>query len=235
MSATRRILAQLVIAAMLLATLTVSAADYDFPGQKPDRRILKTQEKVDALFENGDYERALFIYRVELAPLGDKFAQYMIGFMYLSGRGLPVDVALSSAWYRLAAERSDKQFVRSRDDLWKLLNDEQRVQSDLAYVELRKTYSDAALVAEFVEQDLLMLSKRVDDSSVSSFQANTDYVSDRARFERDEDLVKEIRDRMRFLTEFFQSGQAVGKSELTRFEQLEERANRLLEAYEDRN
>ncbi len=49
------------------------------------------QRKVDQLFERGDYERAYFIYRNELAPAGDKYAQYMVGFMHLTGMGIDED------------------------------------------------------------------------------------------------------------------------------------------------
>jgi hypothetical protein len=58
MNAKPRRIIQLVVATMfMVASLAVPAAD-NFPGSKPDRRILKTQEKVDELFEKGDYERA---------------------------------------------------------------------------------------------------------------------------------------------------------------------------------
>ena len=80
-----RLFLQFAVTAMLLTSNAVVLGD-DFPGNKPNKRVIKSQEKVDALFEKGDYERAAFIYREELAPLGDKYAQYMIGYMYLTGK-----------------------------------------------------------------------------------------------------------------------------------------------------
>ena len=46
-------ISQILAAAMIvLAAATTYAAD-DFPGAKPDRRLIKMQEKVDLLFEKG--------------------------------------------------------------------------------------------------------------------------------------------------------------------------------------
>ncbi|MGI9201000.1 MAG: hypothetical protein ACR2QL_08085, partial [Woeseiaceae bacterium] len=102
MKAQPRHLYQLLIATMfMMASVGYALAD-DFPGSKPDRRIIKTQQKVDSLFEKGDYDRAYFIYRQELAPLGDKYAQYMVGYMTIVGKGTAQDFIAGSAWYRLA-------------------------------------------------------------------------------------------------------------------------------------
>ena len=81
----------------LLSASSVALSGNGFPGQSLDRDLIKTQRKVDALFEKGDYDRAMNIYRHELAPLGDKFAQYMVGYMHYSGRGVPADRALACA------------------------------------------------------------------------------------------------------------------------------------------
>ena len=45
----------------------------------PDSRTLGLQRKVDELYERGEFDRAYFIYRNDLAPVGDKYAQYMVG------------------------------------------------------------------------------------------------------------------------------------------------------------
>ena len=85
MIARRIVTLKLVLLVALSATSLHAIASDDFPGRAPDRRTLKTQEIVDVLFEKGEYERALFIYHKELAPLGDKYAQYMVGYMHLAG------------------------------------------------------------------------------------------------------------------------------------------------------
>ena len=162
----RRLL-QLLITMMLMTASVVAAAGEDFPGSKPDRRILKTQQKVDSLFEKGDYARAYFIYREELAPLGDKYAQYMVGYMNITGKGVEKDHIAGSAWYRLAAERGDAHFSKARDEVWALFSDEQRLQSDERYAELRLEYSDAMIVAGLAEKDLEFMEKPVPTSKLA--------------------------------------------------------------------
>ena len=97
---------------------------------------LSLQIKVDRLFERAEYDRAYFIYRNELAPRGDKYAQYMVGYMHLTGIGADKDLTLASAWYRLSAERGTPEFVSLRDQVMQELPSEQRDQSDAVYRQL---------------------------------------------------------------------------------------------------
>lgn len=143
---------------LLAAAVAVTAvAGEPFPGQEPSREVMKLQEKVDALFEDQNYSRAMLIYREELAPIGDKYAQYMIGFMYLTGKGVAQDSIVASAWYRLAAERGQESFANERDELLAMLDDEHRVLSDNAYLALRHEYSDIALLSALITKDLEIL------------------------------------------------------------------------------
>ena len=173
MNAQPKLIIQLAIAAMFLVTSVGSVVADDFPGSKPDRRILKTQEKVDELFEKGDYERAYFIYREELVPLGDKYAQYMVGYMNMVGKGVPRDYIAGSAWYRLAAERGDESFSRARDEVWELFKDEQRIQSDKKYAEIRMDYSDAMIIANYIEKDLELIGRRLQRTTLSNDLVNS--------------------------------------------------------------
>ncbi len=147
------------LSALLIGSMT-AMADENFPGQEPDRRILKTQEKADSLFEKTDYKRALFIYREELAPRGDKFAQYMIGYMYLTGKGVDEDWVLASVWYRLAAERGVEQFVAASNRHWHDLEASQQSRSDELFVQLRKQYGDVVLVMKAARADYDLLRSR---------------------------------------------------------------------------
>lgn len=115
---------------------------------------MATQDKVDALFDAGDFERAFFIYRNELAPIGDKYAQYMVGYMYLTGMGTEEDPIAASAWYRLAAERGTLEFVAVRDQLLRNMNDDEVGRSDAEYVLLRKNYCDLAVLLASVKRNL---------------------------------------------------------------------------------
>ena len=123
-------------------------------------RPLSLQVKVDRLFERGEYDRAYFIYRNELAPLGDKYAQYMVGYMHLTGMGADKDLALASAWYRLAAERGTPEFVAMRDQVMQELPSEQRVQSDAVYRELRRENSDLAVLLRSIKRHVHELQAR---------------------------------------------------------------------------
>lgn len=111
-----------------------------------DSRTLSVQAKAEELFERGDYRRAHVIYRNDLAPIGDKYAQYMLGFMNLSGLGVEQDPVLASAWYRLAAERGEPdEFVAIRDELLGQLDAVDRARSEEIYLGLRREYSDIAI------------------------------------------------------------------------------------------
>ena len=109
-------------------------------------RTLSVQAKAEELFERGDYRRAHIIYLKELAPIGDKYAQYMLGFMSLSGFGVEQDPVLASAWYQLAAERGEpEEFVQIRDELLVNFDADDRARSDDTYRTLRREYSDIAI------------------------------------------------------------------------------------------
>lgn len=143
----------LILLALLVPTLAMSQS-MDFPTGDLDSRTMRTQAKVESLYERGDYKRAHFIYSNELAPQGDKYAQYMTGYMYMMGQGVDEDPVKASAWYRIAAERRGPEFMAVRDQVLQNLNDEQRARSDDLYVELRNQYSDLVIIMELLVEDL---------------------------------------------------------------------------------
>lgn len=111
-----------------------------------DSRTLSVQAKAEELFDREQYRRAHVIYLNDLAPIGDKYAQYMLGFMSLGGLGVEQDPVLASAWYRLAAERGEpEEFVEIRDELMEQLDAVDTTRSDETYLALRRTYSDIAI------------------------------------------------------------------------------------------
>ncbi len=154
-------LALSVAAAFLLAAASAVAQRLDsFPGVYVDSRTMHVQQKVENLFEAGDFKRALFIYENELAPIGDKYAQYMVGYMHLTGAGVPENPALAAAWYRLAAERDNPHFVAIRDELMGSLNTLERGRSDAFYTELMRKYSDAVIILDLIRGDLGSMAAR---------------------------------------------------------------------------
>lgn len=144
-----------------LCCVSAPAQDYKpFPGVSADQRTLETQKRVDELYDAGNYERAFFIYENELAPRGDKYAQYMVGYMYLHGEGVPQNSARALAWYRLSAERGDQVLVAARDDLARALSPEEIDRSNAIFLSLLKEIGDTTLIMKLVQRDMEILKQR---------------------------------------------------------------------------
>lgn len=153
---------------LLLLSAPCLAQWSEFPTGDLDSHTLRIQSKAESLYVSGDYERARIIYVNELATIGDKYAQYMTGFMYLMGQGVPEDPVRASAWYRIAAERQAPEFIVVRDELIRTFDAEQLARSDAIYLELRKKFSDIVIVMRLLEEDLEMLDVETTGSRVAS-------------------------------------------------------------------
>jgi len=218
------------LSALIMGSMA-AVADENFPGHEPDRRILKTQEKVDSLFEKGDYERAMFIYRHELAPLGDKYAQYMIGFMYLTGKGVPQDAAQASAWYRLAAERGEDVFVSARDELLMMFDQNSRPYSDSAYRELRRELSDVALLSGMISADLEIL-RRSTQTRADRMGSSEELIDRRTRDY--EPIVERLQKRLDYLIDLSFSDDFEPDIEQKGIELLDDEVTREIALFESR-
>lgn len=152
---------------LLLLTVTAYSQRAEFPAGGLDRHTLRIQTKAEGLYQKGDFKRAHFIYANELARFGDKYAQYMIGYMYLMGQGVAEDPVRASAWYRMAAERGVPEFVAVRNQLLLTLDAEERARSDALYVELRGELSDIIVVMKSLEGDLEKLQIRITGSRIA--------------------------------------------------------------------
>lgn len=131
-----------------------------FPSVPVTAKTLSVQNKAEALFEERNYDRAFFIYRHELVPIGDKYSQYMVGFMYLTGKGVEPDRVTATAWYRLAAERGTREFETVRDQLMVSLTPEQMPKCDRRFIDIRKKYGDLAILVKAIRTDFVALSSR---------------------------------------------------------------------------
>lgn len=158
----------IVLLPLLLLSATAAAQWSEFPTGDLDSHTMRIQSKAESLYVKGDYKRAHIIYVNELATIGDKYAQYMTGFMYLMGQGLPEDPVRASAWYRLSAERQAPEFMVVRDELIRTFNAEQLAASDAIYLELRKKFSDIVIVMRLLEEDLELLDVEATGSRVPS-------------------------------------------------------------------
>lgn len=163
--------------ALLAATVALSQTYPSFPGGETDQRTLRTQERVEELYTSGAYDRAYFIYRNELAPRGDKYAQYMIGYMHFTGTGVPEDPAVALAWYRLAAERGEPSIEMARDELLKTLSPTQIAAADGLFAELKSELSDRVLIYELVQQDLEILRDSAGHGPMTIIDRRYGYIS----------------------------------------------------------
>ena len=139
---------------MLLQSVAVLAQRAEFNRDEAvASHTERIQAKAESLYLQGHWERAHFIFKNELAPIGDKYAQYMVGYMYLNGQGVKRDPVMASAWYRVAAERGVPEFSAVRDQLLDSLDPDQLTQSDSRYVELRKEYGDLVVTLDVLRKE----------------------------------------------------------------------------------
>lgn len=151
------------LSGLLAAVCCASAPAQDykpFPGVSADQRTLETQKRVDELYDAGNYKRAFFIYENELAPRGDKYAQYMVGYMHLNGQGVPRDPASALAWYRLSAERGDQMLLTVRDQLAGALSPEEIERSNSIFIDLLREIGDTTLIMKLIQRDMDILKRR---------------------------------------------------------------------------
>jgi len=125
-----------------------------FPIASSDQQTLRAQRLVEELYESKQYKRSRIIYEKELAPIGDKYAQYMVGFMLINGQGSAANRPAALAWYRLAAERSEPLILQARDNLFDSMTQEEIVLSNEIFVRLWREIGDNRLILDLVQRDL---------------------------------------------------------------------------------
>jgi tetratricopeptide (TPR) repeat protein len=89
-----------------------------------------------------DYEHAIAMYRVS-ASWAYKPAEYNLGVLYLNGHGSPVDLPRAMAWFALAAERGEPQYVYAKQLLYAHLTPDQFEQANAIWRELLPEFGDA--------------------------------------------------------------------------------------------
>ncbi len=218
------------LAAVLLLAVSMAAFSQDgFPGGEASSSILKAQEKADSYFAKGKFDKAMLIYRDELAPVGDKYSQYMIGYMYLAGKGVQEDAIMASAWYRLAAQRENAQYVRIRDGLLALFNDEQLSRSDQLYVGLRQDMGDLTLVHKMLQRDMQILRQR--SGSELFLQAEIERGSRRFGREEFDAAVSRMVPRIEYLERQMAVEKTLAESEKEALTKLLDEAEKEVDAY----
>ena len=147
----RTLVAVALVPLLMLCARTSLAIDVPGPPITPE--LEASQVSADAAFKAGDYEKAFRICMDDLAPNGDKYAQYMIGLMNLHGRGVPQDIPLGAAWLELAAERGDSSLETVRDDVKAQLTDDEQHGMQPLLDEIRGQYGDCAMVGRLLAED----------------------------------------------------------------------------------
>ncbi len=106
----------------VLLLLTAHAGAEGFAPPLETRDVAVAKRAAEEAYRQKQYEAAFAIYRDDLAPMGDAYAQYMVGIMLLQGQGTEANVTLGAAWLHLAATRSgNADLVRTRDDVFSQL------------------------------------------------------------------------------------------------------------------
>ena len=150
-----------ILIAMILTAATVAlgprasaASQLAYPGELPSEQTQRAQRKAEAAFQEGDYDKAFWFYRKELAPIGDKYSQYMVGHMYENGLGVPRDPVRAAAWYVVAAERGHEPIVAASEAFQRgLAPAELRAAKGLAET-LKADLGDIALLKRQIRRDM---------------------------------------------------------------------------------
>ncbi|MEO0574408.1 MAG: hypothetical protein AAF004_03015 [Pseudomonadota bacterium] len=159
---------------MLLPTTGYSQSNrgpQPFPGEAPSAGFIRSQEKAETLYAKGKYKDAFWYYSKELAPRGDKYAQYMVGYMLDNGQGVTRDPVKAAAWYQLAAERGHGDLVRVSLAKQEAMPDSQRLIAQQAALNLKTEYGDRALVERLIRRDVRRLREQT-GSRVGSCNQN---------------------------------------------------------------
>lgn len=167
-----------------------------FPGEPQDQRTLRTLDRVEELYESGEYGRAFLIYEKELAPIGDKYAQYMVGYMHLAGLSVPKSRVRALAWYRLAAERGDPLIVQERDALLQTMSDAEIEQSNEIFVDLWQELGDRRLLLELIREDMKILSERTGSRLPGGDTRPLTVINVRSRSNGGDNFYKQVQERV---------------------------------------
>lgn len=142
-----------------------------FPGEPPSAQFVRDQKKAEALFDAGKYRKAFWYYSKELAPKGDKYAQYMVAHMLENGLGVPRNTVDAAAWYMLAAERGHSELVAVSLARQQNLLASERAVVQKAALNLKTEYGDRALVERLIRRDVRRLREQT-GSRVGSCNQN---------------------------------------------------------------
>ncbi|MFK8014869.1 MAG: tetratricopeptide repeat protein [Gammaproteobacteria bacterium] len=132
---------------------STEAKERAFPGTPDTRFVADLKRDADRAYDRGDYARAYRILTKSLVWRGDKYAQYLLGVMYLNGQGVRADPARGVAWLQLAAERGNPKLMAAYRDADERINDGQRARSNQLFDEFANEYGDRRVLARLIRKD----------------------------------------------------------------------------------
>lgn len=97
-------------------------------------------------YEAGDYKKAFLEFQY-LAEIGNKNAQYNLGFMYLDGLGVKQDLYKAYAWIKLSNEKSNSQETTTvLSDIRKHIKNQSALNTQVD--EISRKFSQNSIVSE---------------------------------------------------------------------------------------
>lgn len=167
----RSMLVLLACCAFSAALAQAPADQLEFPGMDPDKGIIRAAKKAESAYKKRDFDEAMWYYRTRLAPAGDKFAQYMIGYMHAAGEGVPKDPVSAAAWFLVAAERGHESLVEVSQNTMRALSATQRRAAREKADELRAEVGDRAILERLVYLDETSLREQTGSRSGACAQS----------------------------------------------------------------
>ena len=159
-SLAQQTLSQSVVAIAFLVAASAGAyaqeppADPAFPAEPDTAFVARLKDDADRAYERGNYRRAYRMFRSGLAWRGDKYAQYMVGYMHFNGHGVRADRPLGTAWLRLAAERGDETKLDAvYRDAADQLSDRERARMVSLHDDLVRDYGDRRVLRRLIRAD----------------------------------------------------------------------------------
>jgi hypothetical protein len=156
----------------------------------------------------------------------------MVGYMYLTGRGVETDPAEALAWYRLAAERGEPKFIQARDALYASLNEAALADSEDRFAELWQSYGDRKLILDLIRADLDVLRQHT-EAGLSGSSPRTSIVSGYSGSESGDPYLRRVRaqltERLEYLNAIVEDKATAGVAEESGVDAMEAKIRRELE------
>jgi TPR repeat protein len=124
----------LIIAALFIGATSLHAGQV-ISQDTLDQTLLNAQNAI----QEQNYSEAFALYS-QAAQWGHKGAQYVLGELYLQGKGVARDPVAGYAWLQVAAEAPDREFIKARNAAGKKLSDSEKQEADVLAEKIAAAY-----------------------------------------------------------------------------------------------